>query len=310
MTRRHSFRTTTRFTTALIALAFGLLGAACNEYPLHDLGYTNGNLSGEGDDPDAPLPPVAEFASEFAGVWIGEAEDPLALQNGADDSPPAYRFPSGSKRIRLELATDTFGSLYPTGTLTFGQATPPPPPTNPDLGYPVDPNFDVNLDGASDFSVRPPIEGFAHYASPIAAPRDFGAAGLTSEDSVTFLDEGRVVDGKLELSYVPTEVFGAWCALQTEATCSPSQFGWSDDGSECTFGDDFTPVDCQKAALCAARVCECFDGGCSYAAQQSSQLLIRFSDDGLVGLFSNAVFVNERGFQQPLGTVHFSRETP
>jgi len=59
-----------------------------------------------------------------------------------------------------------------------------------------------------------------------------------------------------------------------------------------------------------AGVCECSDEGCYYSARHSSSLTLRFSDDGLVGLFSNAAFVNERGFQQPLGTVHFRRETP
>jgi len=46
-----------------------------------------------------------------------------------------------------------------------------------------------------------------------------------------------------------------------------------------------------------------------HSLDRPSTLLVRFSaEDELVGLFDGAVFVNERGLQQPLGTVHFRRE--
>lgn len=67
-----------------------------------------------------------------------------------------------------------------------------------------------------------------------------------------------------------------------------------------------------KALTSGTRVCglERAPGGEAFEGNFSSNLTIRFSDDGLVGVFNNAVFVNERGFQQPLGTVRFRRETP
>jgi hypothetical protein len=37
-------------------------------------------------------------------------------------------------------------------------------------------------------------------------------------------------------------------------------------------------------------------------------LTLRLSEEGLVGLFDGTDFVNQRGFRQPLGTVHFRRE--
>lgn len=46
---------------------------------------------------------------------------------------------------------------------------------------------------------------------------------------------------------------------------------------------------------------------CSHSIPLPAERIVRLSNDGLVGLFSRAVFLDERGFQQPLGTVHFRR---
>lgn len=295
------------------ALALVVGATACNETPLHDVGYTSRELSGSNEESDAPLPPIAEFANDFTGVWIGEALDPLALASNADDSPPSFRFPSGSTRIRLELRG---GDLYPQGDLTFGDAVPPAPATNPDIGYPVaDPDFDINAYGAIDGSVRTPTEGFPHpVLGGSSGARDINVLGLTSEARDEFFAEGRIADGKLELAYATTAVFTSWCELQTSATCPPNEGFVVDNDGACFFGDQQTPIDCQKLALCSSNVCFCETTPeldyCTGQIEQSSVLTLRLSDDGLVGLFSNAVFLNERGFQQPIGTVKFHREAP
>jgi hypothetical protein len=302
------------FIKSLTALALVLAAVACNEYPLHDVGYTSDDLSGSTDGPDEPIPPVAEFGDDFLGVWIGEAEDPLALQSNADNAPPVYRFPSGSPSIRLELIDRDF--RHPTGTITFGDPTPPPAATDPNIAYPTpDPDFDFNLFWSTDASLRPPTEGFPHsLATGAFVGRDVLALGLDAVEEDEFRDEGRVYDGKLELSYFTTEVFTPWCELQTSETC-PIDQGWSvDDTGSCFSGDQQTPIDCEKLALCGSRVCQCIVvdqvESCSGATELPSELTIRFSDEGLVGLFTKAIFLNERGFPQPLGTVRFHRETP
>src|SRR5688572_23455330 len=113
--------------SSFTAVALVIGASACQESPVNDLGYTSADLTQpdtalpepEGAPaPPAPLPPVAQFALDFAGVWIGEAEDPLAYAGNADDEPPPFEFPSGSTLIRLEL-TD-IGSPYPVGAITFG----------------------------------------------------------------------------------------------------------------------------------------------------------------------------------------------
>jgi hypothetical protein len=284
-----------------LTLAFSALG--CDQEPTHDLGYTSSDLTNE---PAPALPPVAVFMSDFDGVWIGEADDPLALAAGADDDPPPYRFPSGSTRIRLEM-----GSLD--SRITFGEGEPPPPAADPNVGYPPDPDFGAaDFDrGAQDRSMRPPVEGFSYAAGPFYAERDVGIDGF--EAALAFFVEGRLLDGKLDLSFALTEVFGSWCALQVAGSCpGVGQIAWNTETNECSFGDDFTPIDCHKLALCASQVCSCPEDGSPCwptGENQSANLTIRLSDDGLVGVFSGAVFVNERGFQQPLGTVHFRRES-
>jgi hypothetical protein len=285
---------------SLLALAAAL---GCDQYPLHDLGYTTGDPPGSSTGPGAPLPPVAEFARDFVGVWVGAADDPLALQSNADDAPPLFRFPSGSPRIRLDLSVAD-DEAFVSGTITFGDAPPPPLATDPDVGYPVEP--DVSLPAVSpDYTVHPPVEGFVYTATEIGTNRDIAAVG--SED---FYSKGLAVDGKIELSFDPGEVFNSWCALQTAETCPPNQPSSEDGAGNCTYGDAQIPTDCLKANQCASAVCSCLDGfPCTFAADQSAQLTVRFSDDGLVGLM-NGPFLNERGFQQPLGTVHFRRETP
>lgn len=294
-------QTPTLVSTLVLALAFA---SACNTSPTHDLGYTADELTAA----EPSVPPVAELSTEFAGTWIGEADDPLALLSGADVSPPAYLFPSGSSRIVLEL-TQRDGEAYVSGTLTFGDGV-VPPATDPDRGFPIDPDFRLTPNNIGDSSIRPPTEGFAYSTSPGIGPRELAPLDLGAIDEIEFFEQGRVVDGKLDLSFLPTEVFDSWCALQTAESCpSNVQVTWDDVTNECTMGDDFTPMDCQKVSLCSSDVCECpADGSaCSASIQRIAELTVRFSDDGLVGLFSGAVFVNERGFQQPLGTVRFRR---
>ena len=85
---------------------------------------------------------------------------------------------------------------------------------------------------------------------------------------------------------------------------------FADDDGVCFHGTDTSPTDCQKVAQCEMGTCRCGEGPpCIHSLDRPSTLLVRFSaEDELVGLFDGAVFVNERGLQQPLGTVHFRRE--
>jgi hypothetical protein len=298
-----SMHTSSSITTTFTALA--LLGAAiaCNEAPVHDLGYTSGDLSATSAADGAPLPPVALLASEFEGVWIGTADDPLALANDAETAPPSFRFPSGSTQIRLELVAAADGDPGVEGEITFGAAPPPPLATDPDVGY-LDPPRPAGRDSA-DGSVRPAVEGFRYHLSSVVHGRDLAASGPEAEQRLL---QGYVVDGKLELEYEPAQVFESWCALQTENTCpSGEQLAWDNsDPDHCFVGLDSRPMDCQKAEQCLSGICQCESDHCDVSPLVSG-LTIRFSNDGVVAL-GDGVFSNDRGFQQPLGTLRFQRE--
>ncbi|HTV20055.1 MAG TPA: hypothetical protein VMG12_15330 [Polyangiaceae bacterium] len=313
MVRQHSIRRTSSLHVTALALSVGLSGAllaACNGEPVHDLGYTERDLSqADSQRPSSPPPPIAEFANDFVGVWVGEADDPLAPVAGADVDPPPFRFLSGSTQIRLELEADD--GAFPTGTITFGEGAPLAPATDPNVGYPPDPSFSIADADALDQSARPPREGFAFGIYLTGNQHDYATAGLSRVDRFEFNRAGRVLDGKLDVNYTANDIFESWCALQTAATCpANTQVGWDETATECTIGDDLTPMDCHKAALCASNRCECPDEGpCRSNPEFPARLTLRLSNDGLVGLF-DGLFVNERDYVQQIGTVHFQREVP
>jgi len=283
-------------------LAVGVLLPGCDEYPLHDLGYTTEPSTAEPPEED-PGAPIARHISELAGVWLGEAEDPFALASSAALNPPPYHLPSGSSHIWLRIPPDDETLV----TITFGDVDPPAPATNGDIGYP---EGAPPVPFAPDASIRPPVEGFPYSMYRVYATRDAEAAGVGVLGAFQALIDGMLIDGKLDLSYIPTEVFGSWCALQTSESCEYTAWG-IDDAGLCYGGNDDGPTDCGKVMLCASEVCSCTPGyNCSASINRVASLVLRLSEDGLVGLFLDAVFLNARGFQQPLGTVHFRRVEP
>ena len=289
-------------------LSVSLLLAACEEYPLHDLGYATQPSTPITPELD-PGPPVAQHMSELAGVWLGEAEDPFALSSSAELNPPPYRLPSGSSHIWLRIHEPN-GDVE--ATITFGDAEPPAPATDPNAGYPQQGGLETVF---ADATVPPPIEGFPYRMYRVYAPRDAEAAGAGpgEEDITPYLDliDGKLIDGKLDLSYTPTEVFGSWCALQTSESCITDGSYAIDSDGRCFMGADSEPADCGRVMLCASEVCTCEPGfQCSYSINHSTSIVVRRSEEGLVGLFQGAVFINERGFQPPLGPVHVRRVEP
>ncbi len=108
---------------SLLVFCWALLAAAACS-PRRDLGQT-GDADAremEGGECEAPRrgepldTPKAQLASDFAGAWIGAAEDALAGVP-LDVALPLYAFPSGSTRILLEI-TQTAPLL---AQLTFGE---------------------------------------------------------------------------------------------------------------------------------------------------------------------------------------------
>ncbi|HEX3901897.1 MAG TPA: hypothetical protein VH853_03545 [Polyangia bacterium] len=180
-----------------------------------------------------------------------------------DGYAEAYTFsPDGSDRVRLTI--DASGQ----GTFRMGNATTLlAPPTDPNVGYPPGISVDgVNADGA-------------HTG--------------TREDFLYPIHAANVQEARIQLGIDPSDLYAAWCALQTpipsyETTTVDG--GASDTGTVSTFyssclpnvpsmsqGDNCallepdgssTPVDCGKLYLCnVAQTCACTASGCTIPPQ-------------------------------------------
>jgi hypothetical protein len=184
-----------------------------------------------------------------------------------DGYAEAYTFmPDGSDRVRLTI--DANGQ----GTLEVGNAALLPPPTDPNVGYP--PGLVIDSPELAPALTGQLVEGFLF---PIYATR--------------------VQADRIQLGAQSTDLYAAWCALQTpipsyETTITPdggiptSISGASDAGVVSTFytcapnlpsmispttgcvlinPDQTTiPIDCGKFALCEGSLgCQCNASGCA-----------------------------------------------
>ncbi len=146
-----------------------------------------------------------------------------------------YQFPSGSDVIKFSFASDSAGQVV--GQVVFGVGTPPPPATDPNVGYP-----DENDTGAYT-----QMEGF---------PYSMVTTSYTPS--------------RLRFTIQENEPWTGWCALQTpmfdgDTTCLPAWNGMLDPNNNyCAL---FNPngetlvVDCGKFNLCP-RVCICSAASC------------------------------------------------
>jgi hypothetical protein len=316
---------------ALVAVVLsGAACFACQTQPDRNLGDSLDARSLDLAPPPEPTEPFGVSPLEFVGRWVGVAEAPLAMGGVRE----AYAFPSGSTQFSLEIvASGAPDQAFLHGSsLVFGSGA-PPPPLDPASGYPSDVDyadiayFDRNIVmAAGHLGPLPPYEGHPYPVRELVLSNDFNTdeAGLL------------IADGVLNLEFDTNELFAPWCALQTpqptgrgEWKCvKGNSYGQSDVG-ECNVGfSNLSPeqeaevlesgasllreaVDCNKLFLCKIEVCKCTDSACAddVATRRGTRgkLVVRRDGDTLTGVFSNAVFMNERQLPVPLGTVRFTR---
>ena len=148
-----------------------------------------------------------------------------------------YKFPSGSDRFAVRI-TGVSGGVA-TGTVRLGDAADLPPPTDPDVAYP--PRYDSHL-GELDPVNGPPYEGFDYT-----------------------LKEGIFNATRLKGRMFGTELWSAWCALQTpyELPGGPGHYKCTPNGDETwDFANNVCidagiQFDCGKMQLCSGPMCEC-----------------------------------------------------
>jgi hypothetical protein len=150
------------------------------------------------------------------------------------------KFPSGSDALTMTFGTDANGIVK--GTIVFGAGTPPPPATDPNVGYPVSASSGVG------FNLNYLAEGYT-YA----------------------YDGGSLEAQRLRYSVNISQLWAGWCAMQTPPVdgstgCLPA-WGGSTSENICSLQNPNTgvntPVDCGKFSLCGtSSPCHCSGSGC------------------------------------------------
>jgi hypothetical protein len=233
-----------RTTTVLTTLV--LLGA-CNSD--HTLGAI---------DPDASTSGVTPYGDTQAGGGGASGAGPVVTL-GADAAVDTlgalgpvqswtgwvenYQFPSGSDALKLSFAVDESGNLV--GHITMGSGSPPPPATDPNVGYPP---------------------GYAPMSMPL------GWEGFPFS-----MLNGKSTTNRLRFTMNGLEPWAGWCALQTPVDdsgfCLPNWGSFMNSTSNyCEmYSSDSPPktitVDCGKLELCNhLMVCVCSATSCTLNA--------------------------------------------
>ncbi len=178
---------------------------------------------------------TGQSLSDYEGIWDGYVE--------------AYRFDSGSDRLRVALDRNGHGSIQ------FGDAPPIPPFSNPDVGYP--PGVPFNFIG---YSAAIPHEGFDYP-----------------------LYDANVTQGRIKFTAWGTDIVADFCAAQihivpslarpTGYTCSLTGDGWAmGDEDTCSNPRTAEPIDCGQIQTCF-KSCNCSETSCTTVRHPGSELV-------------------------------------
>jgi hypothetical protein len=230
----------TLFPVFSVALA---LAACDNDHSLGSIGNQGpgADASAEVDaQPTTPVPntPDARVLGPLGPVesWTGYLEN--------------YQLVTGSDVVRVSVAYDSAGQVA--GTVVFGDGTPPPSATDPNVGYPP---------GVSGYQfgemLTTPVVGFPYS-----------------------IREGSYASSRLKVVVDFVELWADWCALQPpqtngSPTCGPNGFRDASrtggaGGQPCV--ETITTTDgkkeqyeCGKFDLCIGvpLICACSPAGCS-----------------------------------------------
>jgi hypothetical protein len=240
---------------ALLAAAFAI-AVGCDGNHVLGVDRTGGagtsGVAGTSQEAQAGTTVAAGAAGASAGAAgaVGGAAGLKAGPLGPSQSWTGYieglRFlPSGSDEMKLTFAQDASGVVA--GTIVFGMGTPPPPPTNPDVGWPAD----ITNNGVGGAPGNVPFEGYSY---------DF--------------DGGTIDAHRLRFTVNFSQLWAGWCALQTQAVdgssgCMPNWNLHQDASGACYLKDPKTQkdsiVDCGKVKLCTfSSQCACSASGCTF----------------------------------------------
>jgi hypothetical protein len=249
-------KTSTMTLAAVVSLAgAAMLGTGCDNTHLlggFDGGPPPSDDSGPPPGGDSGLPPGGD-----ASVDVPEAGGlgPIQSWTGYIEN---YHFASGSDAVRFSFVSDSAGKIV--GTVKLGDGTPPPPATDPNVGYPSDVGSLDSLSVPTTYV----SEGYAY------TMRDVTLSARRMQFSVAYW-----------------ELWQGWCALQTPVppvgvcdepvcagSCLPNTGSMiSGDHMHCALWNSSTdqydqPVDCGKLVLCQlSMACTCGLTTCSVREQ-------------------------------------------
>ncbi|HMF40398.1 MAG TPA: hypothetical protein VKQ32_06880 [Polyangia bacterium] len=270
-----AFRRSAAGLSALAAIA--LAGAGCTNN--HLLGAVDGDGGPPGSNDgavradDGPPPTQPNDAGSDAreiGVlgpstsWTGYVEN--------------YQFPSGSDVVKIAFASDDAGQVV--GTVILGNGTPPPPATDPNVGY-------------------PPGYGAPQQPVIVGPP-----AGYIAEGYAYSMRNGTLVGSRLRFGVSLTDLWQGWCALQTpvagSSSCLPNWGGMSSP-SGCALlnpaTNQYVPVDCGKFDLCfLGMICRCDASGC------------QVQDYGISDMFDVSINNDRADGSMDTHNVHFTKD--
>lgn len=264
----------TRDAWIVAAAATAIALAGCDN--THLLGTLDG---GPPPSQDSGPSPADDAGPDLPGMDADrpDAGGPITSWTGYIEN---YKFASGSDAVRIAYTSDASGNVV--GTVTLGAGSPPPPATDPNVGYPADIG---SVDG-------PPV------------PRSYVAEGYRYTMRNVMFSARR-----MQFSVAFWELWQGWCALQTPVppqgscdepvcpgTCLPNWGSMiSADHMHCAqlnpATNQYEPVDCGKLALCQfGMACTCDPTTCS-VRDQGIQLTFdvsvstdgAFADGSIVG---------------------------
>jgi hypothetical protein len=232
-----------------------------------------------------PLVPKVKIEAVLAGdipvgQWLGQA--------GAGQNKGCL----DSKRVEIQIASSENGETA-IGVVTVGDKTPPPPATDPEVGYPPGFLADLYTNGVCYFNNL--VDGFPYS-----------------------IRDGRVYEnGRFVFRVAVAEIYQTWCSLQTsyprdtDSTPGPESYKCmpklSNDEveacsklSEALYVDSSTPstpleglkcpVDLGKFALCFADLsgpCICDEQKCWAPMNLTIQFDLTFDRDTMQGVITN-----------------------
>lgn len=217
-----------------IALGLGLLVCGCVSNDIDAGGHDAGAMGKPG-----PTDESCENGpqSPMVGSWTGYVEN--------------QKWASGSDVIHIVIANAN--DSLACGTVSLGDAPPPPPATDPNVGYPPGAFDPVRYSGSSSGGTF--IENTEGFVWPMAQPK--------------------VTGSRLQFQVRWTATWDAWCALQTPVVSWSSlrdingnvipSYTCLDEGVTDDTGchaHDGSLVDCGRYTLCSGTMCTCTADGC------------------------------------------------